>query len=245
MIPKTYYDNDDFGPGERRYLEDFWSWLEGQPQDTWLLWARNANWDNADTVFEAMIARPDCDLALVSWIFWGCNPGYHVENPSSYAPQSLIAKIVSNCETGLYQSSHLFLDRYEVVIAAHEYLKAIRRTRGTEPPFRLPRQLCGPFDGRRATISPRYDDQTEADLAEIFALIDGHLPRSEKEHWKAQLDGGNLWIVDRLKLPAVPRLPQQAFQDLDDAGYVEAIFGEARAYESARPSYKKKWWPSG
>ncbi len=245
MIPKTFEDDEQ---QDRRYIFDYWDWLKNQPQDAWLLWARCANWDNADTIFDLMVDRPDCDLALVSWIFWGCSPAYYVRNPARYGNRELIGKIVSNCQRSFYTSSDLFYDRYEVAINAHEYLKALREKPAAGPPFELPRLLCGPFDGRRASIARRYDDRTERDLAVIFQNIDGSLPRSEAEHWESEERGGNLWIKDRLALPTVAMNPMTTYAHLAAAAYVEAIFGKAAAYAAARAPQKaprKKWWPFG
>jgi hypothetical protein len=238
MISKTFYDDN---PEDRRYVHDYWSWLQTQPQDAWLLWARCANWDNADAIFASMVERFDCDLALVSWIFWGCQPDYYVRNPGHYGRDSLIGKIVGNVERGAYRSSALFYDRYEVAIYAHEYRKALGEVPAGTAPFRLPRELCGPFDGRRASIPAAYDAQTERDLEEIFDSMDGGLPRSEDEHWRTQVAGGNLWLKDRLKLPTVRPDAIAAYRHLDDPSYVEAIFGSSSSYAAAR-SPRKRWW---
>lgn len=240
MIPKTYYDGN---PEDRAYVDDFWSWLKEQPQDAWLLWARTANWDNAEPIFSAMLDDSACDLALVSWLFWTADPSFLVDNPGRYSAEDLVGKIVSNLERGHYVARGLFYDRYEVAIHAQEYVGALRR-RGAAP-FRLPRVLCGPFTGRRAALPAAYDTQTEQDLEEIFDLMDGALPRSEDEHWRRQTEGGNLWIRDRLKLPNAPSDPVAAFSTLDDAAYVEAIFGQHADYRAARTPQKKKWWPFG
>jgi hypothetical protein len=243
MIPRTFHDD---AKQDRRVTLDFWAWLQDQPHDAWLLWARWANWDNADTIFELMLDRADCDLALVSWIFWGTDPGYYVRNPSSFGAHTLTGKIVANCEREFYRSSNLFYDRYEVAISAHTYLKALRGNDSATVPFKLPRILCGPFNGRQASIAERYDERTERDLAEIFTHLDGGLPRSEAQHWQDQEAGGNLWIKDRLALPSVAADPVHAYRDLDDAAYVEAIFGRAEDYAAARAPAGKarsKWWP--
>ena len=238
MIAKTY-QNDN--PEDRRYEFDFWSWLKEQPQDAWLLWARQANWDNADTIFDLMVDRSDCDLALVSWIFWGCDPGFYVSQSQAFRESSLIAKIVRNCESGLYRSSSLYCNRYDVAINAHEYLKALREVGEGRAPFRLPRTLCGPFTGRRASIPERYDPQTEQDLEEIFRNMDGGLPRSEDAYWSSEERGGNLWIKDILTLPSVSGYPVTLYRDLDDAAFIEAIFGNQAQYAAARAP-KKPWW---
>jgi len=237
MIPKTYYDDN---PEDRAYVRDFWTWLQDQPQDAWLLWARTANWDNANWIFEQMIERADCDIALVAWVFWGCEPSFYVTNPDRYIATSLIAKIVVNVERGFYKEHELCCDRFELAVGAHEYLKALRNMPAVAPPFRLPRSLCGPFDGRRAAIPAHYDAQTEQDLAEIFHYLNGGLPRSEDEHQRRN----DRWIRT-LELPRVPRDPFTAFRDLDDAAFIEAIFGKSEAYAAARAdaakSPKKKW----
>ena len=43
-IPHTYYDGN---PEDRAYIRDFWTWLEQQPQQAWLYYARKANRDEA------------------------------------------------------------------------------------------------------------------------------------------------------------------------------------------------------
>jgi hypothetical protein len=248
MIPKTFHDGN---PEDRRYVIDYWSWLQDQPQDAWLLWARCANWDNAEAIFDAMIGRPDCDLALVSWLFWRSDPAYFVETPSRYRPGSLIRKIVENANGGLYRSSDLFCDRYETAVQAHRYVQALRRNTSEKPPFALPRVLCGPFNGRPAVLPARYDDQTEADLAEIFRYLNGGLPRSEKEHWLSQTKGGNVWLKDRMRLPDVSAAQLASFHHLDDAAYVEAIYGRSSDFDAALAKerggakVRRSWWPFG
>lgn len=231
MIPKTYYYDD---PECRNYIPDLWSWLKEQPQDAWLLWARQANWDNADTIFDLMLDRPDCDLALVSWIFWGCNPDFYVRKAGFFSEGTLIYKIIRNCESDFYRSSSLFCDRYSVAISAHEYLNALRQTGEKNAPFKLPRALCGPFNGRYASLPERYDTQTEQDLEEIFEHIDGALPRSENEYWSAEERGGNLWIKKLLTLPSISGNPIVTYRDLDDAAFIEMIFGKQVEYAAAR-----------
>ncbi len=230
MIRRTFHDGN---PEDRAFLADFWSWLKDQPQDAWLLYARRANWDNAEWIFHQMADDPACDRAIVSWIFWGCEPGFYVANPDRYRPGALIAKIVANLERGYYPKADLFYDRYEVAHRAHAYLAALEAP-GAASPFALPRALCGPFCGRKARLPERYDDGTERDLAEIFAAIDGDLPRSEKQHWSEQEKGGNLWLKDVFALPRPPANPATALRALDDARYVEAIFGRRASYVAAR-----------
>lgn len=190
---------------------------------------------------------PECDRAVVGWIFWGTEPGYYVSNPGAYRPDTLIGKIVANVEEGFYRSQELYLSRYECAIQAHEYRRALS-TSGGIAPFRLPRALCGPFDGRRALIPTRFSKDVEAELEEIFSALDGGLPRSEDDYWNGQRRCGNLWIADHLKLPRVHGDPVVACNGLDDLAYVEAIFGPGRDYTAARTAAagaprKKRWWP--
>lgn len=244
MIPKTYHDEEK---EDRRFTDDLWSWLKDQPQDAWLLWVRNANWDNADTIFERMIDDPRCDLAIGSWLFWNSEPSYYVRNPTSaMSGMRFLSKIASSVESGRYKSSDLYLSRYEIVFGVHEYIKAVRETAPAASPFPVPRILFGPFNGRHASLPERYDEVTERGLEEIFLAIDGWLPRSESLHRERQVSGGNNWIEARLKLPAVPADPIRAYSRLDDTAYAEALFGKSAAYQAARnPQAKKTWWPFG
>jgi hypothetical protein len=98
--------------------------------------------------------------------------------------------------------------------------------------------LCGPFEGRQAQLPSAYDDETERDLAEIFSMLDGELPRSERKHWERQERGGNLWIKGVFALPAVSAALSASLRHLDDVGYVEAIFGRHADYLAAR---RKHW----
>lgn len=247
MIPKTYYD-DNPDPDDRRYVDDYWSWLREQPQDAWLLWARWANWDSAERIFQAMLDSPDCDPALVSWLFWGCDPAAHVDNPHYYSPDSLIWKIIGNVERSHYSSSAMYYDRFEVGMRAHRYIQALRRASPGQAPFKLPRVLCGPFNGRPATISSRYDDRTEQDLAEMFHYLDGGLPRTEDEHCQRR---GREWLADQMRLPDVPQDPIATYRHHDDASYLEALFGKSRDFEAALDRHRKGikprkgWWPFG
>ena len=237
MIQKPFSDDN---PEDRA----FWSWLKLQPKDAWLLYARQANWDNADWIFEEMADDPSCDRAVVSWIFWGCDPGFFVRTPGEYRPDRLIAKIVTNAGRGYYKSAELYCDRFELVHPVQGYLGALEAAGGAAP-FRLPRELCGPFDGRPARLPSAYDAQTERDLAEIFAAIDGGLPRSEGEHWQQQEKGGNLWIKEVFALPAVPAAPLTSLRHLDDAGYVQAIFGRHADYVAAcRRNWERRHGPA-
>ena len=76
-IPHTYYDGN---PEDRAYVRDFWAWLEQQPQQAWLYYARNANWDQAEDMFVDMVRHPRCDRALASWLFWSSDPSYFIHH---------------------------------------------------------------------------------------------------------------------------------------------------------------------
>uniref|UniRef100_Q07NN3 Uncharacterized protein n=1 Tax=Rhodopseudomonas palustris (strain BisA53) TaxID=316055 RepID=Q07NN3_RHOP5 len=236
MIPRTYSPGH---PDDRYWHEDFWSWLKDQPQDAWFLWVRSAFWGNTEQIVDWMLDEPECDLAIVSFVFWRNHPGYWVLNPEALGSWrvSQIGKILRNLERRCYTGPALFYDRYEVLHQVHEYIDALK-AKGTDLPFALPRLLCGPFNGRRARIPDAYDAETERDLAEVFQALGGWLPRSEQANWQEQKRGGNLAIADAMELPSVPRDPLQSFKALGDIDYLEAIFGRhddfARAVERIR-----------
>ena len=160
---------------------------------------------------------------------------------------SLIGAMIDRVDRGFYRSSQLYLSRHECAIAAHEYRRALVDAGGASP-FRLPRALCGPFEGRRAMLPTRYTPEIEHELEEIFAMLNGGLPRSEDAYWDGQRHCGNLWIVDYLTLPKVSPGSEHRLRALDDAAYIEAIFGPGRAYDAARRAAEtgkrpSRWWP--
>ncbi|WP_170294836.1 DUF4274 domain-containing protein [Roseospira navarrensis] len=232
MFPCTLYSDD---PEDRAFGDDLWTWLKEQPQDAWLLWMRTANWDNADGIFDRMLDDPNCDLAIVSWLFWASDPGYHLKNPDRL-DQSLPGKILRNLDKGYYTNADLFYDTFSVIDNAHAYIACLEemREKGINPLFALPRPLCGPFNGRRARIPNAYDPETEEGLRQVFEHMNGRLPRSEEAYWRDQTAGGNLAIMKYLALPKVPDDPLTAFAHLDDVGYMEAIFGRHKKYLRAR-----------
>jgi hypothetical protein len=135
-------------------------------------------------------------------------------------------------------------------MSAYQYAAALREVSASQVPFRLPRLLCGPFTGRRAAIQARYDDRTEEELKTIFRYMNGGLPRSEDEHWRHVVASGGAWLKDQMALP-VPRDPVAAHAHLDDAAYVETIFGKTDVFEAALARHRsgkrprKAWWPFG
>jgi len=64
---KAYYDEY----GERDYASEMVDWLSDKPQDVWADVAPDLNWDSAEHVLQWMVEQERCDLAVVSWIFWG------------------------------------------------------------------------------------------------------------------------------------------------------------------------------
>jgi hypothetical protein len=222
MIPRTYHDGN---PEDWNYVPDFWKWLKDQPQDVWLLWARNANWDNAEWIFEQMVASPACDRAVAAWLFWSSDPAYYVRNPCDYST-SLAARIVEKAANGLYVRSELFLDRLDTAHGALSLLEALEEEGNA--PFALPRSLLGPFNGRRA-LSPAYDDETRLDLDDFFHAMDGGIDTDEAAYAaKRVVDRA---VVMRLKLPAYP-VANAAFKD--DAEAIKAFYGSTEAYKAAR-----------
>jgi|GEM_PF-4862150 len=232
MVQLSPYSGD---PDDRYNARDLWAWLKEQPQDAWLLWMRTANWDNADQIFDWMLDDPNCDLAIVSWLFWMGGADDEVINPGN-TNASLTSKILRNLEKGYYANAGLYYNRVDVIVFAHEYIKNLKeiQEKGIDPPFALPRQLCGPFNGRRARIPDAYDPETEEGLRQILDHMDARLPRSEDAHWRDQTASGNLEIIKYLTLPKVPDDPLTAFAHLDDLAYMEAIFGRHKKYLRAR-----------
>lgn len=76
-------------------LENVAEFIMDQPQVFWLLYVLNMNWDVNDEIVEAMIARPDADLAFIAHLFWGSEPSYYCKYPESL-PGSNVELILRN-----------------------------------------------------------------------------------------------------------------------------------------------------
>jgi hypothetical protein len=219
-IPKTFYGGN---PEDRQYVNDFWAWLRGQPQQAWLYYARNANWDQAERMFVEMVREPDCDRALASWLFWSSGPDYYIREGRSPHDDSLLGAILKREAEGGFTQSRLHYGRVEVAFNALATADALAKREGP-PPFRIPRELCASFDGRNPDL-PKYDEATERDLAEMFQYLDGTLPRTDEQSYEGQRRGGNWWFESALRLPQNP----QVTEEMSDVEAIDAVFGEHRS----------------
>lgn len=217
-IPVTYYDGN---PEDRRYTRDFWAWLQHQPREAWLNYARVANWDQAEDTFVEMVRHPDCDRALASWLFWSAEPLYWIERGERPGRDHMLGAILGRCEAGGFADSRLRYPRAEVAYSALWVADAIAK-RADGAPFRIPRALCASFDGANPDL-PAYDPDTEGDLAEMFAYLDGSLPRSDREALEAVRS--NWWWEPALRLPRHPR----THPAMSDVAAIDEVFGEHRA----------------
>jgi hypothetical protein len=230
-FPKTY-DGSVADTENRKYVEDMWTWLKGQPQDAWLLFARLANWDNAEPIFEAMLNDPKCDRSVAAFIFWTADPGNSVSNSRNFGDGDLVHTAISRASRGAFKNGELYLDRYDVAHLVHGYIAAVRQ-RGGNLLFQIPDVFFGPFHGREASLPKLYDSETEAELKDVFNNIDGWLPRSEMEFRNAERAGGNLWLDEVLDLPEHSEAEQKRVASLSEIQRLESIYGTQSAYNNA------------
>ena len=219
-IPRTYHDGN---PEDRAYTRDFWAWLEQQPQQAWLYYARNANWDQAEDMFVDMVRHPRCDGAIASWLFWSSNPSYFIEQGRRPRPETLVGAILDRSEKGGFNSTGLCYHRVEVALQALRAADVLTRLDGP-PPFRIPRELCASFEGRNPDLPP-FDGTTERDLEEMFQYLDGILPRTDQDSWEWNRRGGNWWYEQALQLPSTPAVTAH----MTDVEAIDAVFGEHRS----------------
>ena len=234
-IPHTYYDGN---PEDRAYLRDFWSWLEQQPQQAWLYYARKANWDEAEDMFVDMVRHPRCERALASWLFWSSNPSYFIEQRKRPPSEKVVGAILDRSEKGGFNNAGLRYGRIEVALQALRVAEVLTTLDGP-PPFRIPRELCASFEGRNPDLPP-FDESTERDLEEMFQYLDGTLPRTDRESWEWNQRGGNWWYEQALQLPSTPEVTA----DMSDVEAIDAVFGEHHStlvrVEHARTSANAK-----
>ena len=136
-IPIIYEKNRDGSPApERDYRAEIEAWLPSQPQGTWLMFLKGSVWDGGEALRQRMIDDPDCDIAIASWIFWACQPGFSVANANAFKGHQelredglpledgpLLQRIATNIDRGFYRRSELALNRFEVLNSVHDSMR--------------------------------------------------------------------------------------------------------------------------
>jgi Domain of unknown function (DUF4274) len=170
-IQEQFYPADDFGPGERAYLLELGVWLQAQPHDAWLMFARTMNWDSMEDVAAGLIDDPDCDLSVVAALFWPCDPAFWVTRPQAEFESTFGARILKNVRDGFYPHSQLAYGEDEFMPWVLAFRQARHGLGANEKPFDVPARLFGPFVGRDAKLDPRPDGSTVAHLKEIYRAL--------------------------------------------------------------------------
>ena len=234
-IPILYETYEDGSQGERTYLGEIKAWLPSQPQGTWLMVLKNMNWDSMDSLMQFMIDDPDCDIAIAAYIFWACDPGWHVANEgTSSGGAARIARIAANVDRGFYRRSELALNRFEVLHNVHAYAEAVRarRFRGQPARITLPRVLLGPFIGQEPAIAPG-NEATERHLDEIICELGSSYLYRTQAAWREAYES-NYWVRHYFTLPPLPASSQRDLHGLDELAHIEMLFGATAAYMDAR-----------
>ncbi|PTX64481.1 DUF4274 domain-containing protein [Sulfitobacter mediterraneus] len=123
-------------------LENVAEFIMDQPQVFWLLYVLNMNWVVNDEIVEAMIARPDADLAIIAHLFWGSEPSYYCKYPARL-PGSNVELILRNLRKGWYKNSEFSLPRGLFAGRATAFIRFASLPENTA--FDVPLKLFGPF----------------------------------------------------------------------------------------------------
>lgn len=235
-IPVIYETNvDGSWCGLRDYRAEIEAWLPSQPQGTWLMFLKNSVWDGGEALRMRMIDDPDCDIAIAAWIFWACQPGWHVANESDFkGDEHHIRSIVANIDRGFYRRSELTLNRFEVLHSVHEYVDAVRARRLARRPawMTLPRCLLGPFIGREPAVAPG-NAATERHLDEITERLGFPGLIRTQAAWRDAYKS-NYCIRHYFSLPPLTASSQRDLGALDELAHIEALYGNTVAYTDAR-----------
>ena len=248
-IPVIYEANRDGSQSEwRDYQAEIEAWLPSQPHGTRLMFLKNMIWDGMERLVQSLIEDPDCDIAIVTYIFWACHPGFTVANESQNefkGPQELrqdglphedgplLQRIATNIDRGFYRRSELALNRFDVLNSVHHYADAVRARRLARRPawMPLPRSLLGPFIGREPAVAPG-NAATERHLDEIAQRLGfPGLIRTQAAYRDAQ--EGNHRIRHYFTLPPLTASSQGDLSALDELAHIEAIYGTTAAYRDA------------
>lgn len=227
-FPETYSVYPG-GERERNVEQDLHAWVLSQPQDVWLMFVRCNGYDRHARLYEDLIETPDCDLGIISFIFWREQPGSKLTDRYRF-DLSLQKKILTNFENGRYRAQSLSFDPAEIVHEVRDYIAACHGTKPEEWLFRLPKALCCPHTGARPRVPDRFDDETEQHLDVLLAATGSVLPRSENELKRCE--------ADRFAVPC-PAPGDAGHQEgptadgLADVVWLERIFGTPRAFQRA------------
>jgi len=234
-VPETYttYAN---GEVARNHEQDLAAWLMRQPQDARLLFVRSNGYDDFAPLFEEMIADPDCDLAVITFIFWSECPASVLTEATAYE-RSLTKTILENIGKGYYRNQTLSFDPIEIAPDVHEYIESCKSAPDRARLFEVPKTLCFPHKGRPPRLPNRYDDETERELDGLLKAVDAVLPRSEEDFRKA--------FQGRYDIPYF-RIPDSDVGDPDmddiaDTDFLEKIFGSHDAYRLAMKRARIEW----
>ena len=248
-IPVIYEGPYADGSRVRDYQAEIEAWLPSQPQGTRLMFLKNMIWDGMQRLVQRLIEDPDCDIAIVAYIFWACHPGFTVanENANEFKGHQelredglpledgpLLQRIATNIDRGFYSRSELSLNRFEVLHSVHHYAHAVRERRLALRPawMALPRPLLGPFIGREPAVAPG-NEATERHLDEIAQRLGfPGLIRTQAAYRNAR--EGNHRIRHYFTLPPLTASPQRDLGALDELAHIEAVYGNTAAYMDAR-----------
>lgn len=242
-IEKQYHEAEDGFPPERAYLEELKSWLLQQPQDAWLIFVKHMNWDSMDRIADELIGIPDCDIAIVSWIFWLNEPGYHIRHPKDHWQGARNYRILENVKKGHYKTSELAFDRSEIMAHVQGYAEERRKLDEGDRPFDVPLALFGPFHGRRAALADPPDAATQAHLDEIFEAL-GASPIDFSEPDPAPSPENVHDVANHMELPELPPDAATRFQHLDELDYIDRVFGPRAAYQAGLKKLRDTLYPA-
>ena len=152
-------------------------WLQGQPQDVWLVATADINWGIAVPLLQWVIAQPQCDLGVAAQIFWlgstsdVADPrdsrSWHDDDDDEY--HDLVRAIARNAAAGRYRDCRLAPFREEVEIEMEQF-ELLRRTYpGLVLPFAVVPALLGPFGAPPTAEASAF--QSDPAVRALFAAL--------------------------------------------------------------------------
>ena len=177
----AYDDFDD----DRDHSQAMIDWLKDKSPDVWFDVAQSLNWDNAMGVLDWIVSQPQCDRANAALVFWGCDPFYYLRTPGSETDHissegfALLDKVLRNWKAGFYKRAELASDddwrqRYRDVVASLP---------NQHDRFAIPRDLLGPFHGRKPNVPKHLSKYHDPELRKLFWNLGtdiGHDPDSKE-----------------------------------------------------------------
>jgi uncharacterized protein DUF4274 len=212
-------------------LENVVEFILDQPQEFWLLYIFDMNWDVNDEIVEAIVSRKDTDLAIIAYLFWASGPSYYCKFPDAFQG-SIVERILIHLRNGWYEKCEFWLPRSQLAGPATHFIHSALQDEST--PFDVPLCLFGPFGGRKALIDFPLDVDSISLLESWFQDFTLDVTAAQSESYWDRYERLEILVI----LPQIKAGHAQDMSDVDMYDYCQSLYGTREQIQTARATPK-------